>query len=408
VPGSFDSFATTLAAPHQASVRIKERQGAMTPKIARFLSDVAPATPCLVLDLERVAENYAAIKAAIPGAHIYYAVKANPARPVLGLLTGLGSCFDAAGIEEIRECLEAGARPEAISFGNTVKKAAAIAEAHARGVSLFAFDAIEELDKIARHAPGAKVYCRIEVANAGADWPLSKKFGTTAERATALLLRARELGLDPYGVSFHVGSQQTGTAAHEAAIARAAMVFTDLKARGIELRMLNLGGGFPVRYRDDVPGVDAFGDAIMRAMTTHFGNDLPLMLVEPGRAIVGDAGTVAAEVVLVSRRNPDADPRRWVYLDIGRFGGLAETEGEAIRYTIAADPLCERRGPAGPVVLAGPSCDGVDVMYEQTPYHLPLDLQSGDRVLIEKTGAYVTSYASQNFNGFRPLAEHYI
>ncbi len=140
----------------------------------------------------------------------------------------------------------------------------------------------------------------------------------------------------------------------------------------------------------------------MHAMTEHFGNDLPDMLIEPGRAMVGNAGVVAAEAVLVCRRIPE-DERRWVYLDIGRYGGLAETEGEAIRYRITAGP-----GATGPVVLAGPSCDGVDVMYEKTPYRLPLDLAAGDRVLIHDTGAYVTSYASQNFNGFTPLAEHYL
>jgi ornithine decarboxylase len=111
---------------------------------------------------------------------------------------------------------------------------------------------------------------------------------------------------------------------------------------------------------------------------------------------------VVSEAVLVCQRIPE-DPRRWVYLDIGRFGGLAETEGEAIRYRVSAGT-----GPAGPVVLAGPTCDGVDVMYERTPYELPISLKSGGRVLIHDTGAYVTSYASQNFNGFAPLEEHYI
>jgi ornithine decarboxylase len=374
---------------------------AVTPKIASFL-DSAPATPCLVLDLDRVAENYAALRAALPAAAIYYAVKANPAAPILRLLAARGSCFDAASLPEIEACLEAGAPAAAISFGNTVKKPAAIAAAHAHGVPLYAFDSIEELQKIARFAPGAKVYCRIAVNNAGAEWPLSKKFGTTLERARELMLAAPTLGVIPHGLSFHVGSQQTGTAAYELAIAEVAMLFTDLKSRGLELKMLNLGGGFPIRYRDDVPEADAFGTAIMDAMVKHFGNDLPDMLIEPGRAMVGNAGIVAAEAILVCRRMPE-DERRWVYLDIGRFGGLAETEGEAIRYRITAGP-----GPTGPVVLAGPSCDGVDVMYEKTPYRLPLALEAGARVLIHDAGAYVTSYASQNFNGFAPLAEHYL
>jgi len=374
----------------------------MTPKVAAFVAQSALATPCLVLDIDRVAENYAALHRALPAAKIYYAVKANPAAPILQRLAGLGSCFDAASIQEIDQCIAAGAPASAISFGNTVKKPTAIAAAHAHGVPLFAYDSIEELRKIAAHAPGAKVYCRVAVNNAGADWPLSKKFGTTANRASELMRDAPALGLVPYGLSFHVGSQQTGTAAYEMAIAEVAMLFTDLKDAGIELKMLNLGGGFPIRYQDDVPEVEEFGAAIMNAMVQHFGNDLPDMLIEPGRAMVGDAGVVASEVVLVCRRMPE-DDRRWVYLDIGRYGGLAETEGEAIRYRISAGG-----GATGPVVLAGPSCDGVDIMYEKTPYRLPLDLQAGDRVLIHNAGAYVTSYASQNFNGFAPLAEHYV
>jgi ornithine decarboxylase len=182
------------------------------------------------------------------------------------------------------------------------------------------------------------------------------------------------------------------------------MLFTDLTEAGIDLRMMNLGGGFPTRYRDDVPEIDAFAGAIMGAMTAHFGNALPEILVEPGRFIVGDAGLVSAEVVLVSRRDR-ADPLRWVYLDIGRFGGLAETEGEAIKYRIVTP---YDGAPSGPVAIAGPTCDGADILYEKSNYRLPMALRSGDRVELLSTGAYVTTYASQRFNGFAPLAEHYL
>ena len=379
-------------------------QGAMTPKIAHFIAQHQPATPCLVLDVDRVEANFRALKRALPLARIYYAVKANPAAPVLQRLVRLASSFDAASYEEVAACLDAGARPEAISFGNTIKKVSAIRNAFERGVSLFAFDSAEELQKLAQHAPGARVYCRILVENEGADWPLSRKFGTTVAQARELMLRAAEMGLDPYGLSFHVGSQQTTTRAYEVAIGKVAMLFTDLTEAGVNLRMMNLGGGFPTRYRDDVPEIDQFGDAIMTAMTGHFGNALPEMLIEPGRFIVGDAGVVSAEVVLVSRRDPD-DPVRWVYLDIGRFGGLAETEGEAIKYRI----LTQHDGtPMGPVAIAGPTCDGADILYEKSNYRLPLALASGDRVELLSTGAYVTTYASQRFNGFAPLAEHYL
>jgi len=376
----------------------------MTPKIARFLAEQQPATPCLVLDVDRVEANFSALRRALPHAQIFYAVKANPAAQVLRRLVRLGSRFDAASGEEIEACLAAGAAPQAISFGNTIKKPEAIRRAHTAGVSMYAFDCAEELEKLARHAPGSRVYCRILVDNEGADWPLSKKFGTTVESARTLMLRAGEMGLDPFGLSFHVGSQQTATASYEAAIGRVAMLFTDLRERGVKLRMLNCGGGFPVRYRDEVPEIDAFAQAIMRAMTAHFGNDLPETVIEPGRCIVGDAGVVSSEVVLVSSRGA-ADGVRWVYLDIGRFGGLAETEGEAIRYRIRTP---HDGAATGPVVIAGPTCDGADVLYQTANYHLPTGLRCGERVLLDAAGAYVASYASQGFNGFAPLAEHYL
>jgi len=253
----------------------------MNPKIARFLAEHQPATPCLVLDVDRVEDNFRALRRTLPLARIYYAVKANPAPQILERLVGLSSFFDAAGFEEVAACLDAGARPEAISYGNTIKKASAIRAAFERGVTLFAFDSLEELRKLAEHAPGARVYCRLLVENKGADWPLSRKFGTTVENAKALMLRAGAMGLDPYGLSFHVGSQQTTTRAYEVAIAKVAMLFTDLTEAGVNLRMMNLGGGFPVRYKDDVPEIDQFGDAIMTALVEHFGNNLPEMVIEP-------------------------------------------------------------------------------------------------------------------------------
>ena len=378
----------------------------MTPKIARYLADHAPATPCLVVDVDRVEDRYRELRAALPLARIYYAVKANPAAPVMERLVALGSSFDAASWEEIDLCLRAGACAEAISFGNTIKKTKAIQRAHAAGVTMFAFDSDEELDKIVQFAPGSRVYCRILVENEGADWPLSRKFGTTIAHARALMLRAAAQGLDPYGLSFHVGSQQTSTEAYASAIGQVGMLFTDLAGAGVDVRMINLGGGFPVRYRDDVPEIDRFAQTIAHAMTRAFGNALPEMVIEPGRFIVGDAGVLSSEVVLVSRRGVDAEQGlRWVYLDIGRFGGLAETEGEAIRYPLRT---AHDGGRMGPVAIAGPTCDGADILYERSGYQLPLDLACGERVELLSTGAYVSTYCSSGFNGFAPLDEHYI
>ena len=376
----------------------------MTPKIERFLSERVPETPCLVVDLDLVEDNYNAIASAFPQARIFYALKANPAPQVLERLVSLGASFDAASWEEIELCLAAGATADRISFGNTIKKAVAIRKAREAGINLFVFDSEAELEKIAEHAPGARVFCRLIVATDGAAFPLSRKFGTDGAMAVELMKRAATLGLVPYGLSFHPGSQQVGPDAHEAAIGQVAMLFDELEQSGIKLGMINLGGGFPARYQEEIPAISSFGRGIGKALKYHFENDLPEVLLEPGRFLVGDAGVLESEVVLVSQRSK-TDPLRWVYLDIGKFGGLAETEDELTRYRITTP---HDGGPEGPVIIAGPTCDSADTLYERHNNRLPLALKAGDRVRLHATGAYVTTYASTGFNGFKPLDEYYV
>ncbi len=376
----------------------------MSGKIGRFLADRQPATPCLVVDLDIVAESYRALRAALPEAEIYYAVKANPARPIVTLLDRLGSNFDTASVHEIERCRDYGIDPSRMAFGSTIKKERDIAAAHACGLEMYAFDCEAELLKLSRAAPGSKVLCRILTDGEGADWPLSEKFGCHVEMAIDLLARAAGLGLAPYGVSFHVGSQQRDVAQWDIAIGRTATIFTALNRLGVELRTINLGGGFPARYRQDVPAPGDYGDAIMTAMRRHFGNDMPRMMIEPGRCIPADAGVIQTEIVLISRKSYDED-KRWIYLDIGRFGGLPEVMDEAIQYRLRTP---RDGGRTGPVALAGPTCDEVDMLYEAAGYELPLDLRIGDKIEILSAGAYTTTYASVGFNGFPPLAEHYI
>ena len=385
----------------------------MNPKIAHFILQNNPVTPCLIFDVDEVENHYQLLRQMFPKGRIYYAVKANPAMAVLKRLVKLGACFDAASWEEIALCLEAGAQPNSISFGNTIKKVSAIRAAYAAGIRLFAFDCREELEKIAQNAPGSLVYCRLLVDGYKAEWPLSRKFGTTVESAHDLMCEARTLGLDPYGLSFHVGSQQLSVEAYEVAIARVASLFEELKIEGVNVRMLNLGGGFPVSYADDVPSIDNFTKAISNTISRYFGDVWPEVLLEPGRFIVGKAGVVYTEAVLVSARGA-RNGTRWIYLDIGRFGGLAETENESIRYAIHAwrgvdsDFYREKESDLAPVVLAGPTCDGADILYEKAHYMLPQDLKSGDTLIILSAGAYVSTYCSTSFNGFPPLAEYYI
>ena len=377
---------------------------AATARILDFLRDRRPDGPCLVVDLEVIADNYRAFTRAMPDTRIFYAVKANPAPEVLKLLADLGSCFDTASVAEIEMALAAGATHDRISFGNTIKKERDIARAHHYGISMFAVDCVEEVEKVARAAPGARVFCRILTDGAGAEWPLSRKFGCDPEMATDVLLRAHALGLVAYGISFHVGSQQTRLGAWDTALAEAKSIFDALALRGITLSMVNLGGGFPTKYLKAVPNTGTYANAIHEGLAKHFGNAIPETIIEPGRGMVGNAGVIKTEVVLISKKHAN-DNQRWVYLDIGKFGGLAETMDEAIRYPITTT----RDGDAkAPCVIAGPTCDSADVLYEKMPYDLPVTLSVGDEVLIESTGAYTTTYASVAFNGFAPLQAYII
>ncbi len=372
---------------------------AATARIVDFLRTAQPEGPCLVVDLDVVKGNYKAFDRAMPGTRIFYAVKANPAPEILKALADLGSSFDTASVVEIEMALAAGATPNRISFGNTIKKERDIAKAHAYGISLFAVDSVEEVEKVARAAPGARVFCRILTDGAGAEWPLSRKFGCDPSMAKDVLMHAHKLGLVAVGISFHVGSQQTRLGAWDTALSQAKSIFDEMAAEGVTLSMVNLGGGFPTKYLKAVPGTNSYANAIHEGLEKHFGNAIPDTIIEPGRGMVGNAGVIKCEVVLISKKHAN-DNLRWVYLDIGKFGGLAETMDEAIRYPITT---IHDGGAKAPCVIAGPTCDSADVLYEKTPYDLPLSLSVGDEVLIEACGAYTTTYASVAFNGFPPL-----
>ena len=371
---------------------------------AAFFHQQGLQTPCLLIDLDIVAARFRELADAMPSAGIYYAVKAQPHPAVLEVLAGLGSSFDVASRAELDLCLALGVPPERISFGTTIKLEEDIAYANRRGVGLFAFDSECELAKIARAAPGAAVLCRIlaDSAGASAQWPLSRKFGCSPDMAADLLCAARSEGLEPRGVSFHPGSQQREPTAWQGGCEQAANIFRLLSKKGVALSLLNLGGGLPARYDAGIPAIGEYAKAIEAAVQEAFGWPVP-RIVEPGRFIAGDAGVLRSRVVTISRKSYD-DPLRWVYVDAGRFAGLAETEGEAIRYPITTEPV--RCGRAGRVVLAGRSCDSVDIIQEQAALYLPETLQVGDYVDFGAAGAYTDVYAAAGFNGFPPPQVH--
>jgi ornithine decarboxylase len=364
----------------------------------RPVTPVVPVlpTPRLELSVGSAVSRFLELATVLPGTAVHYAVKANPHPVLLRALAQAGCRFDVASPEEARAALAAGARPEHLLHSNPVSRRDRLAEVHDLGVGLFVVDSPGEVVKVAAVAPGASVLVRVVTSGSGSDWPLSRKYGCRVDDAVGLLTAAAALGLDPAGVSFHVGSQQRDPAAWEAPIRSAARVLERLRADGIRPWLLDLGGGFPADLDGSAPPLSAYGTAIHAALGAAFGDDVPATLVEPGRGVVGDAGTVVARVVGVV----DRGGARWVFLDAGVFSGLVETLDEAIRYRLETPGVA---GPTGPCVLAGPTCDSADVLYERVPVDLPLALSEGDEVHLHAAGAYTTCYSTVGFNGFEPL-----
>ncbi len=362
-------------------------------------------TPLLVVDTAIISRQFDDLTSSFPFAKIYYAVKANPAPAILGIVRDKGANFDIASIYELDKVLALGVTGDRISYGNTIKKSKDIRYFYDKGVRMYATDSEADLRNIAKAAPGSKVYVRILTEGTQtADWPLSRKFGCQTDMAMDLLVMARDLGLEPYGVSFHVGSQQRDIGTWDAAIAKVKVIFERLREEdGITLKMINMGGGFPANYMSRTNELSTYAEEITRFLEEDFGDDIPEIILEPGRSLVANAGVLVSEVVLISRKARTA-LNRWVYTDVGKFSGLIETLDEAIKFPI----YVEKNGELEEAVIAGPTCDSADIMYENYKYGLPLNLAIGDRLYWLSTGAYTTTYSAIEFNGFPPLKDYYI
>ncbi len=363
-------------------------------------ADAQQETPFLVVDSQTFTRQLDALIESFPYAKTYYAIKANPMPELLRILRDRGCNFDVASRYELDKVLAEGVSGDRISFGNTIKKAKDVRYFHEKGVTLFATDSEADLRNIAKEAPGARVFVRILTEGSDtADWPLSRKFGCQSDMAMDLCILARDLGLVPYGISFHVGSQQRDIGAWDSVIAKVRVIFERLKEEdGIELKMINMGGGFPANYINRTNDLQTYAEEITRFLHEDFGDELPEIILEPGRSLVANAGLLVSEVVLISRKDR-VGLHRWVYTDVGKFGGLIETMDESIKYPI----YVEREGEVESVIIAGPTCDSADILYEHYKYELPLSLESGDRMYWFSTGAYTTTYSAIEFNGFPPL-----
>jgi len=356
-------------------------------KVLTYIDTQDLQTPFLLVDSERVSENISVIGRHIPNAKVFYALKANPDAAVADLVNKENVGFEIASRGELKILASFGVQPSRIISSNPVKSIPFLQMASEYGIQYFAFDSLEELDKISRYAPKSNIYVRLSVPNEGSDWPLSKKFGIEIDDAVELLSSSQEKGLHPVGITFHVGSQCRNPYNWNIAIDKAKLLWEKAGNRGIRLHLLNIGGGYPINYTKVVANIETIERNIAALLNEKFPADTEVDL-EPGRAVIGDAGVLVSSVIGKARRYEED----WLYIDVGVFNGLMESLG-GIRYTYIVEAA---EGPVKRWTIGGPSCDSFDVIDRHVPLPEP---HTGALILIVSAGAYTISYASE-FNGF--------
>jgi ornithine decarboxylase len=358
-------------------------------KTLRYLDRERIETPFLLIDKDKMREKTSRIGRYIEKARVFYAVKANPDIEIVRYLNRLKMNFEIASEGELGILSSIGVKPSRIISSNPVKSLKFLKLAALYGVRSFAYDSEEEVNKLAEFIPGANVYVRLSVPNEGSEWPLSKKFGVELNQAMELLSYAKDKALNPVGITFHVGSQCTNIYNWNIALDKAKMLWDLSEKEGIPLQILNIGGGYPIRYTKHVIGIEAIEKNVNSLIFDRFPRDIEIH-IEPGRAVVGDAGILVTTVIGKARRG-DED---WVYLDVGVFNGLMESVG-GIKYSYLVENGEQTRSRKD-WTIAGPSCDSFDVIDKNVKLPAP---QVGSLVLILSSGAYTISYASE-FNGF--------
>ena len=349
-------------------------------------------TPLLVLQPNLVARRYRELAARLAGFRLHYAVKACPHPIVLSTIAICGGSFDVATNAEVALCQQLGLPMDRCIHTNPIKKPRDIDVAYAAGIRTFVVENACEADKFAGRPADIELLVRLAFRNPSAKSDLSSKFGVKPTDAELLVKHVLAAGVQFAGFSFHVGSQGSSAEPYGRALRGTLDLIADIaNSLGVQTRIIDIGGGFPVAYRESVPTIDAIADVIDDALGPL--RDSFTLLAEPGRYLAADCMTLLASVVGTAER----DGQVWHYLDDGVYGSYSNVMTEDVHPSILAlRELTDGRATEyEPVTLAGPTCDSADVIARDYP--MPA-LDVGDVVVSPMMGAY-TSVTSSRFNG---------
>lgn len=349
-------------------------------------------TPFMLIKRCVLRKQYERFRKALPNVTPYYAIKANSHPAIIKTFVKLGAGFDVASAAEMKQVLRLGASPSKIIFANTIKSNEDIEIARKRRVRLMTFDNEPELYKIAKYFPGASVLVRIKVANEGSMVELSLKFGADSDQGFFLLRKAKSLGLRPVGVSFHVGSQSKNVENYLQALEISAGIFEEAEKNDMSLKIMDIGGGFPIQHFDNEMGInfERMATQIRRQMRELFDKNVKF-IAEPGRFLVGPAGMLVTQVIGRTLRNN----KNYYYINDGIYGDFSGMVFDHCKYEFKT----LRRGQRFLSALAGPTCDSFDTL--STNEEMP-ELYVGDVVYVKNIGAYSCASATPGFNGFPP------
>lgn len=345
------------------------------------------ATPLLVLSLKQIEKNYQYLRKYLPRVRIFYAIKANPHPEILKTMIRMGSSFDVASDGEIRLLGGMGVSGERLIYANPVKTGGGLKACQECGVGKMTFDSVTEIYKIKEACPDAAVLLRLRVDNSTAHVDLNKKFGVSPENALQMMLKAREEGLDMAGIAFHVGSQTVSADPYLHALDLAREIFEKAEEAGLKLRILDIGGGFPIPE----PNVNFNFPEMLRQINARLDEDFAGVEIwaEPGRYICGTAVNLITSVIGVTERGGQP----WYFLDEGLYGTFSgvlfdQWDFKLISFKDTKDLV--------PATFCGPSCDSLDIMFRG---RMTAPLEVGDLLLVPACGAY-TSASATTFNGF--------